>query len=98
MGIAAAYGVALAARQEPTAAAFDRACGLLIESRPTAVNLRAAVDRMKRRHREPGSCPDSLLAEAHAIARFEEEACERIGENGAALVPTGARILTICNT
>jgi methylthioribose-1-phosphate isomerase len=87
LGIAAAYGLALAAdRGESLAAAGD----LLIATRPTAVNLRWAVRRVL-------SATDPL-DEARTIEREDEAACAAIGEHGASLVPDGARILTHCNT
>src|SRR5215510_4925440 len=46
IGATAAYGVALTMRKRPTAAALDGACQVLLGTRPTAVNLRQAIDRM----------------------------------------------------
>src|SRR5947209_13984577 len=48
IGVAAAYGVALELARDPTAAALERACGVLRDAWPTAVNLAAAVDRVQR--------------------------------------------------
>jgi methylthioribose-1-phosphate isomerase len=86
IGAAAAYGVALAAREGRLAegAAAIRA------SRPTARDLFWAVERVER-------APDPL-AEAHRVARENAEACRSIGRHGAALLPAGARVVTICNT
>jgi methylthioribose-1-phosphate isomerase len=87
LGVAAAYGLALAAhRGEPLRPAAD----LLVATRPTAVNLGWAVRRVL------GA--SDALAEARAIERDDEAACSAIGEHGADLVPEGARILTHCNT
>jgi len=92
IGVAAAYGMALAAQ-----AGADRqvAMAMLAAARPTAVNLFWALDRIAGL---PSWEPDAVLAEAR---RMEEEdvACNRaIGRNGAALVPEGANVLTVCNT
>jgi methylthioribose-1-phosphate isomerase len=88
IGIAAAYGLALAAGrgEDLTAAA-----ALLADTRPTAVNLRWALDRALR-------AGDAVLEEAHAIAREQLEADLRMGELGAQLFATGDRVLTHCNT
>ena len=93
IGIAAAYGLALDALGGRD---YDTAERVLAASRPTAVNLRWALDRMRRlesRH------ADALLAEAQAIHREDLAQNLRMGEFGAALLPrSGARILTHCNT
>jgi methylthioribose-1-phosphate isomerase len=87
IGCAAAYGVALgAARGEP----LDRVIADLAATRPTAVNLFWALERMKRAPRE------RLLDEAFAIHAEDIAACRAIGENGAPLLPDGT-ILTHCN-
>jgi methylthioribose-1-phosphate isomerase len=83
IGCAAAFGVVLGSSSKE---AFD----VLAASRPTAVNLFWALERMKR----------AKNAKAEAIAIFEEDlaANRAIGRHGAALIPQGARILTYCNT
>ena len=103
IGIAAAYGVALAARQ---GADLDAALDALAATRPTAVNLFWAIGRMRRRIAEihaaaggkaaAGALFVALLAEAEAIRREDVEMCLRIGELGAPLLPDG-NILTHCN-
>ncbi len=86
IGIAAAYGVALAAH----AGSLDEGADALAAARPTAVNLRWAVERV-RRATDP-------VAEARRI-HVEQIACDlRTGELGAALIPEGAAVLTHCNT
>jgi methylthioribose-1-phosphate isomerase len=92
IGIAAAYGMALAAR-----AGVPRqvASSLLAASRPTAVNLFWALERMER---IPDWTYDAALAEARRIEAEDLEMNLRLAEHGAELVPEGARILTICNT
>jgi len=109
IGIAAAYGVALAARGIE-ASDFDDFlkqltphCEGLASARPTAVHLRVAVDRMKRivlarRHTPLHSLFDVLLAEAQALHREDRAINLAIGAAGAARVNAGDGILTHCNT
>lgn len=92
IGIAAAYGMALAARRgDPP----DQADAVLRASRPTAVNLFWALDRIAALA-EPS--PARILAEAQAIEHEDLAMNLAIGQHGVSLVPPGARILTICNT
>ena len=108
IGVAAAYGVALAARAS-RATTFD---GLLADletagkglaaTRPTAVNLFWALERVQRVARAARALPlpevrARLLAEAHAIRAEDIAANRAMGAHGAALVPPAARILTHCN-
>ncbi len=94
IGIAAAYAYALAALAGED---LDRAKAVLAASRPTAVNLFWALERMQRKAR---ICSDAaaLVEEAKAIHAEEIEMDRQIGAYGAALVPPGGRILTHCNT
>jgi methylthioribose-1-phosphate isomerase len=87
IGVAAAYGMALAAL-----AGDDRreAKAGLAATRPTAANLFWALDRVL-------GAPDPL-AEARALEREDLQMNLAIGRHGAGLVPEGARILTVCNT
>jgi methylthioribose-1-phosphate isomerase len=106
--VAAAFGVVLAARQSRAGTADDLLVELetaikgLAATRPTAVNLFWALERMKRvavagRGLTPDALRARLLAEAQAI-RDEDIAANRVmGRHGAELVPQGARILTHCN-
>ena len=89
IGVAAAYGLVLAAQAGDLDAAADR----LRASRPTAVNLAWAIERMLCHPAHPSA----LLAEAHAIASEDEAMCEAIGRHGAALIGDGAGVLTHCN-
>jgi methylthioribose-1-phosphate isomerase len=90
IGIAAAYGCVLGAQAGRLDSAFED----LAASRPTAVNLFWALERM----RALGSSdPDTLLAEAHAIREEDSAMCHAIGEHGLALLPDPATVLTICN-
>jgi methylthioribose-1-phosphate isomerase len=86
IGAAAAYGTALAARDGRLA----EGAALIRAARPTARDLFWAVELVER--------ADDPLAEAHRIARESIEACRAMGRHGAALLPAGARVVTICNT
>ena len=111
IGCAAAYGLYLGARAallEPTRAeqqaAFEKARTQLHESRPTAVNLSWALERMARLYNQlvmeqasPAALLGRLLEEAHAITAEDLAACKAIGAFGAPLVPDGKGILTHCN-
>jgi methylthioribose-1-phosphate isomerase len=91
IGCAAAYGLALAARSGED---FEKARATLLAARPTAVNLRWALERIAAVR--PRTF-EALLAEADRVLQEDLEACRAIGRNGAALVPDGKGILTHCN-
>jgi methylthioribose-1-phosphate isomerase len=104
IGVAAAYGVVLAARdryaEDPArwrqriVADLER----LATARPTAVNLGWAVDRMRRRLEQVQGDPEApLLEEAGAIQREDLQANRRMGELGAALIDAASGVLTHCN-
>src|SRR5262245_5048227 len=108
IGVAAAFGLVLASGTSP-ATTFD---GLLADlevaskglaaTRPTAVNLFWALDRMRQtllaaRNLPLGEIRGRLLQEAQAILDEDVAANRAMGEHGATLVPPGARILTHCN-
>lgn len=103
IGIAAAYGLVLAARACAGAAlpervaAFADAAASLRAARPTAVNLMWAVDRMLARC---GGNPDAdqVLTEARAIEQEDLAANYRMAESGAAYIAPGSGVLTHCNT
>ena len=99
IGIAAAYGIALAAQGDPGGALgrVEQAAELLRATRPTARNLFWAIDRMVARARE-GASAEALRAEAVAIHGEDAETCRRIAGHGAELLKEGACVLTICNT
>ena len=101
IGIAAAYAMVLAAREGAEAPDFSafmaRAKSLLAASRPTAVNLFWALDRMERCWEASGPDLLRLEQEAQAIHREDLEMNRAMGRHGAELVPQGARILTHCN-
>lgn len=92
IGVAAAYGLAMAAH---AGADRDAAAAVLGASRPTAVNLFWAIDRIKAL---PAWDYESVLAEAKSIEAEDMQANLAIGYHGSQLLPNGARILTICNT
>lgn len=103
IALAAAYGIVFAARDfefSDDQAAFDAELDSLAEARPTAVNLRWGVERMRRALADVGGSPRThlALAEARAIRAEDIAANVAIGDAGAALLPPGARVLTICNT
>ncbi len=104
IGAVAAYGLALAVRADP--AGLERDAAMLNETRPTAVNLRWALDRMLARLRNLPLHERAVAAydEAHKIADEDVAQCEAIGNHGAPLIAeiaerTGRRvnILTHCN-
>jgi methylthioribose-1-phosphate isomerase len=107
IGIAAAYGIALAAGTErgdkaAFLAAIEAADDALRRTRPTAKNLAWALDRMKAlattlASESPATRSVKLSDEARALHAAEVAACQKIGELGAAQIPDGARILTYCN-
>ena len=94
IGIAAAWGVVLAAQQ---GAAPDGALAMLSAARPTAVNLMWALDRMKARM-AGGVDAQALEREAQAIQDEDLAANRHMGELGAALIAPGSGVLTHCNT
>lgn len=107
IGCAAAYGVALAALNLKDASSDDFSKGMeeafevLAQSRPTAINLFWAIDRMRNKMNESqGSSKEIanvLLDEAHEIKREDIEINRAMGKNGAELLNDGARVLTHCN-
>ena len=92
IGIAAAYGMALAAKN---AAPRAEAKAILAASRPTAVNLFWALDRIEAM---PSFEFEDVLSEAKRIEQEDIQMNLAIGRHGAELVQEGWRILTICNT
>jgi methylthioribose-1-phosphate isomerase len=109
IGVAAAYGAVLGARvgladgQMGLEEALAAATEYLRTSRPTAVNLFWALDRMDRLADEMppevarDELLDRLLAEAHRIADEDRAMCRAIGANGAGLLEPGQGVLTHCN-
>jgi methylthioribose-1-phosphate isomerase len=107
IGVTAALGLALAARraQDEHAATFERrlqdAAELLRETRPTAVNLFWAIERLLRVAREESDsrrCAGRLEAEARAMVEEDIAINRAIGRHGAELLPPAGGVLTHCNT
>jgi methylthioribose-1-phosphate isomerase len=108
IGVAAAMGVALGARDiiadthESFFRQLENVCDVLARTRPTAVNLFWAIQRMKRtaetnRDKDINSIRELLKAEAISIEQEDLRICRAIGRNGAALIREGATVLTHCN-
>ena len=106
IGITAAMGLAAdACRVEAGAdlpARFEEAANVLVQARPTAVNLAWAVDRMRRvfeqcRGRPQPEVCEALRAEAVRILEEDIAMNRAIGQHGAALIPDGATVMTHCN-
>jgi methylthioribose-1-phosphate isomerase len=108
IGIAAAYGVCLglqAVEGDNRPLLFERlahVCQYLASSRPTAVNLFWALDRMNRvagalADKSVGEIRQRLLAEARAIHEEDRQMCRQIGRVGAGLLQDGQGVLTHCN-
>jgi len=110
IGVSAAYGIALGAKNSHVrdaaefAPEFDAICQRLAGTRPTAVNLFWAIDRMKRLFARLLSTNSSMadvrrkiLAEAHDMYNEDILACKTMGALGAALLPNEGGILTHCN-
>jgi methylthioribose-1-phosphate isomerase len=107
IGVAAAYGAVIGARsqgigdQESVRVALRSATAYLRTSRPTAVNLFWALDRMDAASSEAQGgglvVLDRLLVEARRIEEEDRAMCRAIGRHGAALVGSGQGILTHCN-
>ena len=108
IGCSAAFALVLAAHTysgkdpDELASRVREASRLLVESRPTAVNLFWAAARMEEVLENCGERDPAVIREVleeKAVAIFEEDlaSCLRIGELGAALVKDGARVMTYCN-
>lgn len=107
IGVAAAFGIALAAKRadeagEPLDPALDAAHEVLARSRPTAVNLFWALEQMRGvRERGRASSTDdlvrALIAAATKIQSDDVASCRALGDLGASLFPAQARVLTHCN-
>lgn len=110
IGVSAAYGVALGALRthasttQEFAPEFEKICTRLAGTRPTAVNLFWAIDRMKRLFAEllsSGATLDQVkerfLTEAHAMYEEDIAACKTMGAFGGALLPDEGGVLTHCN-
>jgi methylthioribose-1-phosphate isomerase len=110
IGVAAAMGIALGMSRSKAkgtrqyAVEFTRVCDLMAGTRPTAVNLFWAIDRMKRSFGAGVQAGESvseltarLVGDAQAIHDEDVASCRAMGRVGAAVVPDAARVLTHCN-
>ena len=108
IGVAAAMGVALGARDiiadthESFFKQLDNVCEVLARTRPTAVNLFWGITRMKKvaeanRDRDINSIRALLKAEAISIETEDLQICRAIGRHGAPLIREGSTVLTHCN-
>jgi len=110
IGVAAAMGIAVgmtrsrATGTKQFTTEFQKTCELMAGTRPTAVNLFWAIERMKKAFAaaaHDGQSVDEikrkLVAEARAIHDEDVQSCRTLGAHGATLVPSSARILTHCN-
>ena len=110
IGVSAAMGIALGMSRSKAAGTkqftteFQKTCDLMAGTRPTAVNLFWAIERMKRAFADGALAGESvdqlkhrLRVESDRIHDEDVASCRAIGANGAALVPAEARILTHCN-
>jgi len=107
IGATAAYGVAIALRTDASDAGLARACAELAATRPTAINLRWALDRMRASVTSlaPSARCEAAFAEAARVCDEDVGLCEAIGDHGEAVIRAAAerapgrpvRVLTHCN-
>ena len=110
IGVAAAMGIALGMKKSKATGTkqfvteFQKTCDLMAATRPTAVNLFWAIDRMKRTFAEAAQAGSSVeelkqRLETEALLIHDEDvaSCRSMGAYGATLVPATAKILTHCN-
>src|SRR6266850_3011626 len=110
IGVAAAMGIALGMRRSKAtgtqkfAAEFHKTCELMASTRPTAVNLFWAIERMKRTFADAAHAgasvdqiKDRLDQDAQAIHDEDVASCRAMGAFGAEIVPADAHVLTHCN-
>ena len=110
IGVSAAMGLALGASQSVGMSVsdlkddFDYMCQVMSQTRPTAVNLFWAIERMRARFKreeattkDVGEIKASLVEEAKTIFKEDIEANRSIGRHGADLIPDGSTVLTHCN-
>lgn len=109
IGIAAGYGFVLAFSKltsvdaQSLTTCIERTTNLFTSTRPTAINLFWAVNRMRHTAIDSAGQPletilANLLADAKAIHAEDQEKCQKIGQLGAELLPSAASVLTHCNT
>ena len=88
IGVTAAYGLALAMREDPSIAGLERAVATLAATRPTAINLRWALERVAAnlRHVQPSERFARAFSEAGRIAEEDVASCRAIGAHGSQLI------------
>ena len=110
IGVAAALGLALGVQRSKVtgtsqlAAEFYKLCELMAATRPTAVNLFWAIERMKRTFaeaarsgRSPSEIRDAMVSEARRIHDEDVTNCKALGAHGSTVVPDRGHVLTHCN-
>jgi methylthioribose-1-phosphate isomerase len=113
IGVTAGYGVVIGLGKlsggetiEEAAGVLEETCAYLATSRPTAVNLFWALQRVESKAKaliaageigNAGALKEAVLAEAHAICEEDVEMCRKMGENGEKFIGEGAGVLTHCN-
>ncbi len=110
IGVAAAYGVAIGAKDSKAATIadfapeFETICAKLASTRPTAVNLFWAIDRMKKlfatlvaEKASMSTVKERILTEAHAMYEEDIAACKAMGAFGGVRMPDAGGVLTHCN-
>ena len=114
IGIAAAYALALSVRKnshskspqsgdlkDKADSLFYNACARLTATRPTAVNLFLAIEKMKKKfeaNKNSDNIYENLLSRAKEIHQQDAEFCSKIGKNGLSIYEKKSRVLTHCNT
>ena len=108
IGVAAAMGVALGVQHSTASsvaelrAEFPTICGTIARTRPTAVDLFWAIERMKRRFEELAAAPleslrTGMIEEARSVHEEKKTTDEAIGRFGAGLMPENGNVMTQCN-
>jgi len=95
IGVAAAYGVVLAAKLKPDE--IIKSADYIKSARPTAVNLSWAVERMKKKSQRASNQYEELLKEAQKIEQEDKNSCRLMGEFGAELIHDKAKVMVHCN-
>ncbi len=101
IGIAAAYGIVVAMKDDTDETTFNKAFERLAKTRPTAVNLFFALDEMKKTFLQFKNSPElytKLLEKAKAIHQSDIKMCNDIGANGLPIFTKKMNVLTHCNT
>ena len=106
IGVTAAYGIALfvlnCSDRDELVKGFEKVCKEFSETRPTAVNLFWAINRMKKKFNNCKNdnlikIKEEILKEAHTIFNEDIDINKKIGENGEKLIKNNSNILTHCN-